>query len=81
MSGEEEGRAPGKIEKRGEKKGEKRGEKRIEEEKNQEERGREKPKTHIPACQLPNPLIASACAAVMVIRFSVSARLADNLAS
>lgn len=37
--------------------------------------------THIAACQLPRPLIASACAAVMVIRLCVSARFADNRAS
>lgn len=38
-------------------------------------------KTHNPACQLPSPLIASACAAVMVMRLCVSAKLADSRAS
>lgn len=35
----------------------------------------------MPACQLPSPFIASACAAVMVTRLCVSARLADSLAN
>lgn len=48
---------------------------------NKQKGGTRKRATHIPACQLPSPLIASACAAVMVIRLCVSARLADSRAS
>ena len=37
--------------------------------------------THSPPCQLPNPLIASACTLVMRNKFSVSERFADSCAS